>query len=399
MDIDYYSGDTSGNGDYDDQVTGILKESDSSVSTAKAGALSLASSASNGFLKDAGDKVFAGNKGNGATVDDLEDDSVPSTVRSNTVWYLDITDTREAGGLVDIAINPSAIGLDVTSDAGTYELIWRAAESGAFEHVAFGREIANGQVLFRNLLLKKDAGQAYVTEAVNKLTDGYITLAHVDTTPPGLRYAEITDANEITVTFDEAITVTGTAFSSTTTTISAATLHPDAPNKVVLTTGATTPRVETLTYTGLNIQDVASHQLTALPDIVVGTSEADIIVLTGASIVIADASNDTITASSGADIFDYNFITDGNDTINGFAVGTDKIDLSDLLQYSNEQEISKFIAVTSSGGNTTLSIDAHGKGNTTAATATQRDIAITLIGVTATLKDLMDNGNLILTPQ
>ena len=110
MDIDYYSGDTSGNGDYDDQVTGILKESDSSVSTAKAGALSLASSASDGFLQDDGDKVFAGNKGNGATAIIAPAASVSSTVRSNKVWYLDITDKANLGGNIDIAFDPIAHG-------------------------------------------------------------------------------------------------------------------------------------------------------------------------------------------------------------------------------------------------------------------------------------------------
>ena len=102
--------------------------------------------------------------------------------------------------------------------------------------------------------------------------------------------------------------------------------------------------------------------------------------------VVSGAGDDAITASSGSDVFDYNFITDGNDAVTRFNKDKDKIDLSDLLQYSNGQDIAKFVAVSDDGTNTTINVDAHGRGNTSAAT---RDISITLNGVTGpTLADI-----------
>ena len=48
---DYYSGDTTANGDYDYYVTGILKLSDSNVTSGKQGAVIISNSATDGFLK------------------------------------------------------------------------------------------------------------------------------------------------------------------------------------------------------------------------------------------------------------------------------------------------------------------------------------------------------------
>ena len=413
---DFYTGDDTDKGDYDYEVTGILKRPAltitskqpnppayrfssqesysydfpaSKVSTARAGALLIANNASDGFLKDEGDSVFAGSKGNGATKDNLPTSGVVSTVRSSKVWYLDVSDAGSAGGKIDLAFTPSLMGFDWTADAASYELLWSANDPSASPPVSFETmasappSAANGIVRFNGIETKS----------------GYIALGLKDTMAPSLRYAEVTGDKEITLTFDESLAPSPSGFSvsGVGVNVSNTSIDTRSDNKVVLTTDSDIQSASTLSYYKGAVSDIAGNPLASLPNVVIGTSGADTFTLSNGSIAVAGAGDDAITASSGSDVFDYNFITDGNDTISGFNKSVDKIDLSDLLQYSNGQDISKFVAVSDNGADTTINVDAHGRGNTSAAT---RDISITLSGVTvtgSTLESLINDGVLVVT--
>ena len=404
--LDYYSGDDNSKSDYDHDVTGILKLSPttigsqtlpaSSVSTARNGALLIANSASDGFLKDEGDSVFAGSKGNGATKGNLPSPASVSTVRSGKVWYLDVSDdSTNSGGKIDLAFTPSLMSLDWTADAASYELLWRAGVSGDFVRVALSSGATNDVVDFRGIDVHTSISDGLMTSTDNIIKSGYITLAMADKTPPSLRYAEVTGGKEITLTFDESIANQISGLSLAANTIIGTNIHAKSTNKIVITTGNSIKSAETLSYSGSVISDIAGNDLKPLSGIVVDMPRASIIRLTSSSIVVAGAGDDAITASSGSDVFDYNFITDGNDTITGFDKVKDKIDLSDVLQYSNGQDIAKFVAVSDDGTNTTINVDAHGRGNTLAST---RDISIKLNGVTgSTLDSLINDEVLVVT--
>ena len=402
----YYEGDDLNKGDYDYDVTGILKLPAktvaakkqnilsqtlpaSSVSVARAGALLIADSASDGFLKDEGDSVFAGSKGNGATKANLPTSGVESTVRSGKVWYLDVFDnSTNSGGKIDLAFTPSLMGFDWTADAASYELLWSASDPSA----------STPSVTFQVMTARPSAANGIVRFNGIEAKSGYIALGlKKDTMAPSLRYAEVTGGKEITLTFDESLASSPSGFSVSGGGVNVSNTNIDtrSDNKVVLATGSDIQSASTVSYYNGAVSDITGNTLASLPNVVVGTSGADTFTLSSGSIVVAGAGDDAITASPGSDVFDYNFITDGNDTITGFDKVKDKIDLSDLLQYSNGQDISKFIAVSDDGTNTTINMDAHGRGNTLAST---RDISITLSGVTGlTLDSLIKDKVLVVT--
>jgi len=86
-------------------------------------------------------------------------------------------------------------------------------------------------------------------------------------------------------------------------------------------------------------------------------------------------------------------VTDGHDLIKNFTLGLgadgDKLDFSDLLNYTETDVLSHFLTVTDTGvgGDVTIAVDANGDGS-------GPDITITLLGIgdgTVMLDDLADN--------
>ena len=76
---------------------------------------------------------------------------------------------------------------------------------------------------------------------------------------------------------------------------------------------------------------------------------------------------DRLIANAGVDTYDYNAITDGNDTITGFTVGNDgdKLDLSDLPTGETSSNLTNYLQGLGSngaadGGDITVQIDADG---------------------------------------
>jgi hypothetical protein len=116
-------------------------------------------------------------------------------------------------------------------------------------------------------------------------------------------------------------------------------------------------------------------------NLIVGIAGVNTIMGTsGDDIITGNASGDAITGNGGNDIFDYNVITDGDDSISDFVIGSgaeaDKLDLSDLLTYASSDTSANFLTVVDSGaGNgVTIAIDANGDSSGT-------DLTITLTGI------------------
>ncbi|MDC9714990.1 MAG: type I secretion C-terminal target domain-containing protein, partial [Gammaproteobacteria bacterium] len=146
------------------------------------------------------------------------------------------------------------------------------------------------------------------------------------------------------------------------------------------------------------IQDVVNNKALAM-SIYSGINDDETIVGTDnlEEIFIGNGGDDTLTGGTGSDIFAYNAVTDGNDTITDFNTGNngDKINIVNLLVgYNSLIMLSQFVALNDDGSNTVLTIDANG----TADNAGVADINITLTGVTGvTLEDMVASHNLIPT--
>ncbi|MGE3295916.1 MAG: type I secretion C-terminal target domain-containing protein [Porticoccaceae bacterium] len=96
--------------------------------------------------------------------------------------------------------------------------------------------------------------------------------------------------------------------------------------------------------------------------------------------------DDLLSGGSGNDTFVWNAGETGTDTITGFTVGGDVLDLSELLQGEESADLSGYLSIAGD----TLQIDADGGGNFGAP-----DQAIVLQGVTTDLNTLVSSGSLV----
>lgn len=146
-------------------------------------------------------------------------------------------------------------------------------------------------------------------------------------------------------------------------------------------------------YVNYRLQDKAGN---LVDNFKVGSSKTD--TLAGddniKEVIIGNGGNDTLSGGIGSDTFDYNAVTDGNDTISDFVIGSDgdKLDLKDLLSYQLGDTLGDFLSVTDSGDGEDVNIvvNADGEGAGT-------DISITLSGIgtgALTLSDF-ETDNLI----
>jgi hypothetical protein len=156
--LDFYAGDTSGNGDYDRDVFGIGRV-DASNQVTTAGMSGMGIEAAGGTLGN-GDWVLAGHKV--ATNSWVGGTGLPAAVweRSDRVWYLDKT------GSVDIAISFGLADAGLTAPAtGAYVLLYSPTNAYAFTAVAFTPTISGDVITFG------------LSDA--QLRDGYYTLGVV----------------------------------------------------------------------------------------------------------------------------------------------------------------------------------------------------------------------------
>ncbi len=130
---------------------------------------------------------------------------------------------------------------------------------------------------------------------------------------------------------------------------------------------------------------VSSQVLVADEDIIDGGK--------GEDLIWGGHGNDTLTGGADSDIFLFREIDYSLDTITDFelGVGGDQLNLTDLLAAYNDVDhaISDFINIRDEAGNSIVSVDTDGGGNSFV------DIALIQGGVGgASLQDLLDDGNI-----
>ena len=425
--VDYYSGDMPAVGDYDFDVTGILRYqdavSDTRVISSSSGGITISSVS---FIQDAGDAMFIGSDRSDASTDGVTDGAgarlsgLVSTVRSGS-WYLDITDAGTGGGSINVAIDPHKLGIDVTNDASVYELLWRSGQSGDFSRVSIADTVIDGIVSFNDIVINASATDAVVQGTTKLIKDGYIALGMNDQYSPQFESAEI-DSNvggslDIVITMDEDIDPMSIQASGefTVTPVGGSVVVPTvtqvvgAENRIRLTVSGSLTTAYAVSYVATTLKDYSGNLPLAF-NVLVGTDQTTgdtlAVPTSGEWIVVGGQGDDRLTASAGVDVFDYNFLSDGKDTIVNFGDdGADRIDLSDLLQgyIPSSSSLTDYIDVTSDGGSgIVIYVDAHGQGQTTPGSGLMSadvTISVTGAGVTSatTTQDLLNANKLILS--
>lgn len=160
---DNYVGDNSGNGDYDQEVAGIGKESGTANNSFSASACAgLGCSVNSGL--DNGDYLFAGNKVNSNSIltSDVAGMSGSNNSRWERVWYVDVTNSSTNLNL-NLNFDFSDAGLIVPAFGyvSDYVLLYRSTEGGTWTELSAASAISGDVVIFNNITLT---------------TDGYYTL-------------------------------------------------------------------------------------------------------------------------------------------------------------------------------------------------------------------------------
>lgn len=109
-------------------------------------------------------------------------------------------------------------------------------------------------------------------------------------------------------------------------------------------------------------------------------------------VVYGAGGNDVLFGHGGNDVFVFLSTDDGHDTIKDFTLGEDSIDLSQLLENFDDvnDAIGDFVFLSTSNGDTTISVDTNGSGNAAAAV----DI-VTLDNTVIDLNDLLGQNALV----
>jgi len=228
----------------------------------------------------------------------------------------------------------------------------------------------------------------------------------VDVTDPTISQAT-TDGTTVTVTMDEYLNSTSTpdasAFSVSGNTVDAVAID---GQKVMLTVasaiGVGDDDTVTFSYTkpssGSVLEDTVGNDAESLNSVFIGTVGANTIDGTsGDDFIIGNDAIDTLTGNGGNDIFDYNALSDGNDVITDFTIGSgvdaDKLNLKDLLEYSSTDTLADFLQFTHVGTTVTVEIDTEGGATFSA------DLTLTLSNMgteTLGLSDFVDNNLVVL---
>ena len=83
----------------------------------------------------------------------------------------------------------------------------------------------------------------------------------------------------------------------------------------------------------------------------------------GHDILIGNAGDDTLTGGRGNDIFVYKSDNDGHDIITDFQLfNSDKLDISDLIDYQEDDDLADFVIIEHVDGDSVIHIDSDGAG-------------------------------------
>ncbi len=371
---DYYRGDTTGNGDFDFDVTGITSlgsDRADKVTSSREGALTI----SHNNKSDVASVFVGANGQQGVSTADIPN-SADVNVRSQKVWYMDASYApSKNGSTIDLAFDLQTLGLEVTG-SDHYQLLSRTGAAEAFTEV----ELTAGSDISVN-------GNSVVFTGVEteSLNDRQFTVGVRDTSGPELQSATV-EGTKITLTFDEFLDTSGTLnandFNVNGNTVATATVDSNDSNDsktVTLTVDSAFASDENITidYTGSSLKDVAGNELGNTHMVMVAASNAQ-----GSSegedetFFVSNVSGGglTLTGSGGKDTFDFNALSTGTVTIEDFnADGVDTLDLSDVLVgYNDHSKLGDFITVidadtghnNTTGDNVTLSIYKKGDSNT-----------------------------------
>jgi Ca2+-binding RTX toxin-like protein len=111
----------------------------------------------------------------------------------------------------------------------------------------------------------------------------------------------------------------------------------------------------------------------------------------GSDTLLGGEGADILTGGADSDLFLRHSLAEGKDTITDFQTGPggDVLDISDLLVGYSAGHEDEFVQCVTAGGNTTVKVDADGALNGAKFT----DVCV-LTGVTTTLDDLVNHGNI-----
>ncbi len=91
--------------------------------------------------------------------------------------------------------------------------------------------------------------------------------------------------------------------------------------------------------------------------------------------IVGGDGDDSLTGGAGADTFVYKFTDEGDDTIADFLIGTDTLDITQLLDLTNGGSNSDYVTVADGGADAVLSIDHDGAGTGDIVTITLEGLA------------------------
>ena len=389
---DYYSGDTTLIGDYDYDVSGILKLADSEVSSGQQGAVIIVDGADS-FLKDVGDAVFLGNKGTKKAVTD--DIAVGSDVkwRSDTEWYLDATDVGDNGGSIDLTFDLGQLGIGDSPNAADYVLLSRLNETDAFTQVSAQNFLYDDQLTFTDL-------------AISEISDRYFAIGSKqdDVTAPEMQDLRRED-NSVALIFDEALSAIAAPdlanFSLKINDVDRAITDVAIDGNEVQLSFAGTPLAATdnidMTYVKPDadnrLQDGVGNDVDSL-NIFIGGSSADALQAgAGTDTLLGGAGADTLTGGAGADTFVYTTSADGDDSITDFKLHEhDQLNFSNLFTTydKNSNPLSNFLSLSNSSDGSDLLVAVYADGSATSGGAADFTITLDLLAG-LNLTELADN--------
>ncbi len=134
--VNLYAGDDAANGDCDFNMSGIGRDTEGWHQKSRSNGLYINDA---GFLQNSGDYLLYGhnNSTRGWETSDLATCTGNPTRRLSRIWYFSKTDASNNGGNVTLSFNAADLGL-ASFEAGTYRLMYRSGNSGAFGSVATG---------------------------------------------------------------------------------------------------------------------------------------------------------------------------------------------------------------------------------------------------------------------
>ena len=234
-----------------------------------------------------------------------------ANVRSDTVWYLDATDTATLGGKINLGFDLAKLGLEVTTSSD-YVLLWRSNQTGQFYQIAVADSITDSSISFDGIEVDTSASAGTIQTSTDKINDGYFTVGVKDDLAPEYQSAEVS-GNTVTLTFDEYLNtvaapdasafnvdvgggrnVTGVAISG--------------KNVVLTIDGAAIVDGDTVNvnYTkpasGIVLEDTQGNDAVSLSNVIVGTSGVNTITGTsGDDLIVGNEGADALIGNGGVD--------------------------------------------------------------------------------------------------